>query len=72
MMESMTALMANAGGGGAGAAAALALEGTGFKTHLATKLRLGDSNTVMAEGGIQVALADNDSPRRHFADAMVG
>ena len=60
------------GGGGAGAAAALALEGTGFKTHLATKLRLGDSNTVMAEGGIQVALADNDSPRRHFADAMVG
>ena len=60
------------GGGGAGAAAALALEGTGFKTHLATKLRLGDSNTVMAEGGIQVALADKDSPRRHFADAMVG
>ena len=60
------------GGGGAGAAAALALEGTGFKTHLATKLRLGDSNTVMAEGGIQVALADNDSPRMHFADAMVG
>jgi succinate dehydrogenase/fumarate reductase flavoprotein subunit len=60
------------GGGGAGAAAALALEGGGYKTHLATKLRLGDSNTVMAEGGIQTALADNDSPRRHFADAMVG
>lgn len=60
------------GGGGAGAAAALALEGSGYKTHLATKLRLGDSNTVMAEGGIQTALADNDSPRRHFADAMVG
>jgi succinate dehydrogenase/fumarate reductase flavoprotein subunit len=60
------------GGGGAGAAAALALEGAGLKTHLATKLRLGDSNTVMAEGGIQAALADNDSPRKHFADAMVG
>ncbi len=60
------------GGGGAGAAAVLALEGAGLKTHLATKLRLGDSNTVMAEGGIQAALADNDSPRRHFADAMVG
>ena len=60
------------GGGGAGAAAALVLEGAGFKTHLATKLRLGDSNTVMAEGGIQAALAENDSPRRHFADAMVG
>jgi aspartate oxidase len=60
------------GGGGAGAAAALVLEGAGFKTHLATKLRLGDSNTVMAEGGIQAALAENDSTRRHFADAMVG
>lgn len=60
------------GGGGAGAAAALALEGAGLKTHLATKLRLGDSNTVMAEGGIQAALSGNDSPRRHFADAMVG
>ena len=60
------------GGGGAGAAAALSLEGLGLKTHLATKLRLGDSNTVMAEGGIQAALAENDTPRKHFADALVG
>ena len=60
------------GGGGAGASAALALEGSGLNVHLATKLRLGDSNTVMAEGGIQAALAKNDSARRHFADAMVG
>ena len=60
------------GGGGAGAAAALSLEGTGLKTHLATKLRLGDSNTVMAEGGIQAALAETDTPRKHFADALVG
>lgn len=60
------------GGGGAGAASALALEGSGLNVHLATKLRLGDSNTVMAEGGIQAALEENDSPRRHFADAMVG
>ncbi len=60
------------GGGGAGAAAALTLDGSGLSVHLATKLRLGDSNTVMAEGGIQSALGDDDSPRRHFADAMVG
>jgi len=60
------------GGGGAGAAAALTLEGSGLTVHLATKLRLGDSNTVMAEGGIQSALAPDDSPRRHFADALVG
>jgi len=60
------------GGGGAGASAALALEGVGLTVHLATKLRLGDSNTVMAEGGIQASLRPDDSPRRHFADAYVG
>ena len=32
-----------------GAAAALALEESGLTVHLATKLRLGDSNTIMAE-----------------------
>jgi len=60
------------GGGGSAASAVLALEGSGLKVHLATKLRLGDSNTVMAEGGIQSALGENDSPRRHFADSFVG
>ena len=60
------------GGGGAGASAALALEGAGLSVHLATKLQLGDSNTVMAEGGIQASLGANDSPRRHFSDAYVG
>jgi len=60
------------GGGGAGASAALTLEGTGLSVHLATKLRLGDSNTVMAEGGIQASVGINDSPRRHFSDAYVG
>jgi hypothetical protein len=45
------------GGGGAGVSAALALNDSGsLKVHLATKLRLGDSNTVMAEGGIQSAI----------------
>ncbi|MEE9258961.1 MAG: FAD-binding protein, partial [Nitrospinaceae bacterium] len=60
------------GGGGAGAAAALALEGSGMDVHLASKLRLGDANTVMAEGGIQAALGPEDSPARHFADSFVG
>lgn len=60
------------GGGGAGAAAALTLQDTGLTVHLATKLRLGDSNTVMAEGGIQAALDHRDSTRRHFADTYVG
>ncbi len=60
------------GGGGAGVAAALALEGSNLNVHIATKLRLGDSNTIMAEGGIQAALGSQDSTRRHFADALVG
>ena len=60
------------GGGGAGVTAALGLADSGLTVHLATKLRLGDANTVMAEGGIQAALGADDSPRRHFADSYVG
>ncbi|MBI4384039.1 MAG: FAD-binding protein [Nitrospinae bacterium] len=60
------------GGGGAGATAALTLEDAGLQVTLATKLRLGDSNTVMAEGGIQAALGPDDSTRRHFADSFAG
>jgi succinate dehydrogenase/fumarate reductase flavoprotein subunit len=60
------------GGGGAGTAAAISLQESGLKVHLATKLRLGDSNTVMAEGGIQASIGKDDSPRKHFADAFVG
>ncbi len=60
------------GGGGAGTAAAIALQATDLKVHLATKLRLGDSNTVMAEGGIQASIGKDDSPRKHYADAFVG
>ncbi len=60
------------GGGGAGAAAAIEAVRAGAKTALVTKLRLGDANTMMAEGGIQAADKDNDSPVRHFIDAYGG
>ena len=60
------------GGGGAGCAAALAASDKGVKVTLATKLRLGDSNTVMAEGGIQAADRREDSPMAHFIDTMGG
>ena len=60
------------GGGGAGAAAAIEAARAGAKTVLVTKLRLGDANTMMAEGGIQAADKDNDSPVRHFIDAYGG
>jgi succinate dehydrogenase / fumarate reductase flavoprotein subunit len=60
------------GGGGAGAAAALVAQEQGADVLLATKLRLGDSNTVMAQGGIQGADKANDSPATHYLDVMGG
>ncbi len=60
------------GGGGAGAAAALVAQEHGANVLLVTKLRLGDSNTVMAQGGIQGADKENDSPAIHYLDVMGG
>lgn len=60
------------GGGGAGASAALTAVAQGVKVIIATKLRLGDANTMMAEGGIQGASRAEDSPEQHFLDAMGG
>lgn len=60
------------GGGGAGSAAALHAHAQGAKILMATKLRLGDSNTVMAQGGMQVAITKEDSPIQHFLDTMKG
>lgn len=60
------------GGGGAGAAAAIEAARHGAKVLMATKLRLGDANTGMAEGGIQAADKENDSPAAHYLDAMGG
>ena len=50
------------GGGGAGASAAIEADNAGAKTMIVTKLRMGDANTMMAEGGIQAADKPNDSP----------
>ena len=41
------------GAGGAGTSAALLAQENGAKVTLVTKLRHGDANTMMAEGGIQ-------------------
>lgn len=60
------------GGGGAGCAAALAAAERGASVILATKLRLGDSNTVMAEGGIQAAIEPDDSAQLHVQDTLRG
>jgi succinate dehydrogenase/fumarate reductase flavoprotein subunit len=60
------------GGGGGGATAALIATDHGAKVILATKLRLGDSNTIMAEGGIGAATMPEDSPVIHWIDTMMG
>lgn len=60
------------GGGGAGAAAALTAAEAGAAVIMANKLRIGDSNTVMAEGGIQAAVGEEDNLQRHFDDTFKG
>ena len=60
------------GGGGAGCSAAIEADEAGAKVLIATKLRTGDANTMMAEGGIQAADKPNDSPQQHFLDAYGG
>lgn len=60
------------GGGGAGAAAAITAKERGADVLIVTKLRMGDSNTVMAEGGMQAADAPDDSPATHYIDAFGG
>ncbi len=60
------------GGGGAGTSAALLARENGAKVILATKLRHGDANTMMAQGGIQAADKPNDSPLIHYLDAIGG
>ena len=60
------------GGGGAGASAAIEADNAGASVMVVTKLRMGDANTMMAEGGIQAADKPNDSPAQHFLDAFGG
>ncbi len=60
------------GSGGAGVTAALTAREQGAKVLIATKLRLGDSNTIMAEGGIGAATDPADSPVIHYIDTVAG
>lgn len=60
------------GGGGAGASAAIEANNAGADCMIVTKLRIGDANTMMAEGGIQAADKPNDSPAIHYLDAFGG
>ena len=60
------------GGGGAGSSAAIEAHAAGANVMIVTKLRIGDANTMMAEGGIQAADKPGDSPAQHYLDIMGG
>ncbi len=60
------------GAGSAGLSAALEAARLDVKTMLVTKLRLGDSNSMMAQGGIQAADQEDDNPRLHYLDVIGG
>lgn len=60
------------GGGGAGASAALLAQEAGAEVTINTKLRFGDANTMMAQGGIQAADRPQDSPAIHYLDVLGG
>lgn len=63
------------GGGLAGTSAAVFANDNGIdkdKILVVNKLRHGDANSIMAEGGTQAADRENDSPVRHFLDAIGG
>jgi succinate dehydrogenase/fumarate reductase flavoprotein subunit len=60
------------GGGGAGCAAAIITQQMGAKSIVSTKLRLGDANSMMSQGGMQAAITPQDPPTRHYLDAIGG
>src|ERR687892_544746 len=63
------------GAGGAGLRAAIEAAGAGVSVGLICKSLLGKAHTVMAEGGMAAALANNDDRdnwKVHFADTMRG
>jgi L-aspartate oxidase len=56
------------GSGASGLAAAVSAELAGASVALATKGSLASSNSAKAQGGIQAAVGDDDSPEQHAED----
>jgi L-aspartate oxidase len=56
------------GSGASGLAAAVSAERAGARVGLATKGSLQSCNSAKAQGGIQAAFGDDDSPEQHAAD----
>ncbi len=60
------------GAGSAGLSAAIEASDRGLNVLIATKLRLGDANSMMAQGGIQAADQPDDNPAIHYLDVIGG
>ncbi len=63
------------GAGGAGLSAALIAEESGVELDrilMVQKLRLGDANSKMSQGGIQAADGVDDNPTLHYLDVIGG
>ena len=58
------------GSGASGLAAAVSAEGSGARVGLATKTTLQACNSAKAQGGIQAAFDEHDSPEIHAEDVM--
>src|SRR5437764_12398574 len=58
------------GSGAAGLAAAVSASRAGARVALATKGSLQANNSSKAQGGIQAALGEDDSPELHAADVV--
>jgi L-aspartate oxidase len=56
------------GSGASGLAAALSAEAAGARVALTTKAALQSCNSAKAQGGIQAAFGDDDSPEQHAED----
>jgi L-aspartate oxidase len=58
------------GSGASGLAAAVSAEGAGARVALATKTTLQACNSAKAQGGIQAAFGEDDSPEVHAQDVL--
>jgi len=58
------------GSGAAGLAAAVSAERSGARVGLATKTTLQANNSSKAQGGIQAAFGNDDSPAKHAEDVL--
>jgi succinate dehydrogenase/fumarate reductase flavoprotein subunit len=56
------------GSGASGLAAAVSADRAGARVALATKGSIQACNSAKAQGGIQAAFGDDDSPEQHAAD----